>query len=97
MAHDRKRAASGARRWVGNLLLAWTFVTGLSIAFGSAWYYRTKDLKIVIAYLGAPAIIGAALLLALLGVTLASRGKPRVPVEADGIRARKQKQQWFGR
>lgn len=98
MGHRRKtESASEVRRWLGNLLIAWTFVTGLTITFASAWYYRTKDIKVIIAYLGAPAILGAALFLTIGIMALATRTKAHVPVEADGLRASKQKQGIFGR
>lgn len=94
---SRKERASGARQWIGNLLVAWTFVAGLALTFASAWYYRTGDLESVIAWLGAPALVGAALFLALGLLSLVAREKPREVVEADGIRARKQREGWFGR
>ena len=97
MGRRRKESAAGVRRWMGNLLVAWTFVTGLAVTFASAWYYRTKDVKIIIAYLGAPAIVGAALFLTIGIMSLAMRTKPRIPIEADGLRASKQKQRIFGR
>lgn len=94
---NRKESASGVRRWIGNLIVAWTFVTGLAVTFASAWYYRTGDIKIIIAYLGAPFLIGAALFLMLGTMMLATRTKRRAPVESDGIRATKQKKAFFGR
>lgn len=97
MGRRRRDTGAETRRWLGNLLLAWTFATGLAICFASAWYYRTRDLKVVIAYLGAPALIGAGLLITIGLVSLIMRTKPREPIEADGIRARKQREGIFGR
>ena len=94
---NRKESAPEVRRWLGNLLVAWTFVTGLTVTFASAWYYRTGDIKVIIAYLGAPALIGAALFLATGAMALATRTKAHVPIEADGLRASKQRQKIFGR
>lgn len=93
----KKESAREVRRWMGNLLVAWTFVTGLAVAFASAWYYRTGDIKIILAYLGAPAIVGAALFLTAGILALATRTEAHVPVEADGLRASKQRQGIFGR
>jgi pheromone shutdown protein TraB len=89
--------ASQMRAWMGNLLAAWTFVTGLAVTFASAWWYRTRDIKILIAYVGAPVIVGLALFLTLGIMAAVMRTKPRKPVEADGVRARKQREAWFGR
>ena len=97
MGQNRKESSPEVRRWLGNLLVAWTFVTGLALTFASAWYYRTRDLKVIIAYLGAPAIVGAALFITMGIMALATRTKAHVPIEADGLRASKQRQKIFGR
>lgn len=90
-------AASGARKWLGNLLVAWTFVASVAVCFGSVWWQRTGEIEVLIAYLAAPAAIGALLLLMMAGVSLASRSKGHIPIEADGLRARKQRERIFGR
>ena len=95
----KTKDAGGAevRRWLGTLLVAWTFVTGCLVTFASAWYYRTGDVKVILAYLGAPAIVGAALFLTIGIMSFAMRTKAHVPIEADGLRASKQRQKIFGR
>lgn len=94
---NRKESSPEVRRWMGTLLVAWTFVTGLAATFATAWWYRTGDLKVVIAYLGAPAAIGAVLFLAMGSMMLATRTKAHVPIEADGLRASRQRKRIFGR
>lgn len=65
-----------ARPWIGTLLVAWSLVTACAVTLAAAWYSRTKDLEIVIAYLGAPFLVGLALF-AFMGITLVvGRTKP---------------------
>lgn len=97
MGLRRKESAPEVRAWLGNLLAAWTFVTSLLVTFASAWWYRTKDVKVMIAYIGAPALVGLALFITMGIMALVMRTKPHAPLEADGVRARKQKEAWFGK
>lgn len=62
MAVGRRNTVKGARGWLGTLLVAWTFVTGSALLLASAWYQRTGDLRIIIAWLGAPFLVGFVLL-----------------------------------
>lgn len=92
----RRRGSPQLRQWLGNLLVAWTFVTGLAVVFASALYQRTGDLKILISYLGAPFLIGTALFV-LIGVFgLAAREKPREMAEPLAAPRRRQ-ESIFGR
>lgn len=86
---SRKASSPEARKWLGNLLVAWTFVTGLSAAFASAWYGRTGDIKVLIAYLGAPFLVGVVLFTSLGVYALATRSAERDPVAASGRRHRR--------
>ena len=97
MGLQRKDSESQVRTWLGNLMAAWALVTGLALTFASAWWYRTKDLKILIAYVGAPLLVGLALFITMGIMALVMRTKPRPPIEADGLRARKQREAWYGR
>ena len=69
---------------MGNLLVAWTFVTGLAAAIASAWYSRTGDIKVLIAYLGAPFLIGVVLFVSLGLYLVATREARRDPIEPCG-------------
>lgn len=77
MAVGRKETLSGARGTLGTLLVAWTFITGSALVIATAYYQRTGDLKVIIAWLGAPFLIGTALFLCVALVWAASRSKPR--------------------
>lgn len=83
------QSASGSRQLVGTLLVAWTFVTGCALVLATALYQRSGDLKVLIAWLGAPFVVGTALMLMLLVTTLATRTKTEAHVEMPtGIRRR---------
>ena len=97
MGHATGGSSPEVRKWMGNLLVAWTFVTGLTATFASAWWFRTGDIKILIAYLGAPFLVGCALFLFLGLMALATRTKAHQAIEPDGLRARKQREGWFGK
>lgn len=77
MARRKGKTVTGARQWLGNLLVGWTVVTGMALVLASAWYHRTGDLKILIAYLGAPFIVGTCLFI-LIGV-VSLLGRTRAP------------------
>lgn len=91
MALDTRRSGSSAqtRAVLGTLVVAWTFVTGCALAIASAWYYRTKDLNILLAYLGAPFLVGTALFITIGVVTLAARGEDRAPLEPSELRPKR--------
>lgn len=61
MAVGRKDTVKGAKGWLGTLLVAWTFVTGSALLLASAYYQRTKDLSVIIVWLGPPFLIGMVL------------------------------------
>lgn len=90
MGYKSRRASTGHRQLLGTLLVAWSLVTGCAAVFASAVYYRTGDLAILIAYLGAPFIIGTVLLFLVAISGWASRTKEEViePVSTE-IRVRK--------
>jgi len=87
---QRKTTVKGARQWLGNLLVAWSIVAGMAGTLGSAWYYRTGDMAILIAYLGAPFLIGTMLFVAIGLVSLAGNvGDRHVTLRAKkGFRRR---------
>lgn len=61
MAGRKRSTIKGARSWVGNLLVAWTFVSGSAVVIASAHYYQTKDLRFLITWLAPPFLIGCLL------------------------------------
>lgn len=61
MGHAYRLGTPQLRQLLGTLLVAWTLITGCAAVFASALYYRSGDLKILIAYLGAPFLIGTVL------------------------------------
>lgn len=65
----RKSTVSGARRWLGTLLVAWTFVTGCALVLATAHYQTRHDLRVLLALLGAPFLIGLALFI-ILGIVV---------------------------
>lgn len=73
MGQAKRRTLPEARRLLGTLLVAWTFITGLAATLASAYYMKTGDLAVLIAYLGAPFVVGMLLFLALAMTTLATR------------------------
>lgn len=85
----RRESSPEVRQWLGNLLVAWTFVTGLFAAFASAWYGRTGDIKILIAYLGAPFLIGVVLFVGLGAYALATSTSR--PIAEDGPSGQRRK------
>lgn len=99
MALESARSSSSAqtRAVLGTLLVAWTFVTGCALAIGSAWYYRTKDINVLLAYLGAPFLVGTALFLTIGFVTLVSRGVDREPLEPAEFRPKRSEALGSGR
>ena len=82
-------ANASARAALGNLLVAWTFVTGCAAAIASAWYYRTGDLKVIIAYLGAPFLVGTALFITTAIVMVISRADKHAPLEPTDVRPKR--------
>lgn len=80
MARQEARAQGNP---LSTLLIAWTVVVGLAFAPVGTWYYRSQDIRIMIAFLGAAFIIGVSLFasmgLARMGARSA-KGK-----ETDGI------------
>lgn len=91
MGLGRRKGASSpeVRQWLGNLMVAWTFVTGLAASIAAAWYGRTGDMKVLISFLGAPFVIGAVLFLALGAYAMATRTRLREVVEPSGTRGRR--------
>lgn len=67
----RKETASGARQWLGTLLVAWTFVTGCALVIATAHYQTRHDLRVLLAFLGAPFLVGCALFITMGIVMLA--------------------------
>lgn len=90
MGDRYNRGTDRTRQLLGTLLVAWTFVTGCALALGSAIYYQTNDLKVLIAWFGAPLLVGTALLIVVAFTTLVSAGA-RVPQgePPEGLRRRK--------
>lgn len=69
----RRSTAGGARQWLGNLLVAWTFVSGSALVLATAYYQRTRDLEILLVWLAPPFLVGSALFLVLTFVVLLGR------------------------
>lgn len=67
--------SSDSRQLLGTLLVAWSFVTGLAAVFASAVYMQTGDLKVLIAWLGAPFLVGSGLMFAVALTGWATRSK----------------------
>ncbi|HEX2021533.1 MAG TPA: hypothetical protein VHH36_02390 [Candidatus Thermoplasmatota archaeon] len=85
----KARSAPEARQWLGNLLVAWTFVSGLALVLASALYQRSGDPKVLIAWLGGPFLVGTVLFVCIGIFGLASRTRGHAPIEpADGPRSR---------
>lgn len=48
----------GARKWLGTLLVAWTFVSSSALLLATAYYQRSGDLRVLIVWLAPPFVIG---------------------------------------
>lgn len=57
----KEKTAHGVRTWLGTLLVAWTFVSGSAVVIASAYYQRSGDLRVLIAWLAPPFLIGCVL------------------------------------
>ncbi len=88
MGYSYKRGSPQFRQLLGTLLVAWSLVTGCAAVFASALYYRSGDLKVIIAYLGAPLVVGSALLvmIAFTGAAVSVKDKSYAP--PTGMRVR---------
>lgn len=75
----------GAKSWLGTLLVAWTFVSGGAVLIGSAYYQRSGNIEVLIAWLAPPFVIGVALFLVMGVVSLAGSTKN---VEVEVVNAK---------
>lgn len=96
LAGTRQRKLQRARRWIGILLIAWTFITGGIVSIGAAYAGRANDLRILIGALAGPLLVGIILMLALGTVRLLEDAWRRSP-EAQTHLERKFGKHVFGR
>lgn len=89
MVGQRKDTVKGARGWLGTLLVAWTFVSGGAVLVATAYYQRTGNIEVLIAWLAPPFILGA-LLFAMMGVVALLGNVRDVPVEVVPQRGTRQ-------
>ena len=85
-----------ARRWIGIMLVAWTLVTGAIVSVGAAYSARSNDIRILIAALTGPLLMGIVILVALGTVRLIERARAR-HVDAAGHMERQFSRHVFGR
>ena len=89
VGRKKQSTVRGAKSWLGTLLVAWTFVSGGAVLIGSAYYQRSGDLAVMIAWLTPPFVIGVALFLVMGVVSLAGNTKA-VEVEVVNHRGTRQ-------
>lgn len=90
MVRRYRRGAPQTRQLLGTLLVAWSLVAGCAATLGSAIYANTQDIKVLIAWFGAPFLVGTVLLLLVAFAGLSTRVKEEIAPEPDptGMRVR---------
>lgn len=73
--NKRQSTVKGAKSWLGTLLVAWTFVSGGAVLVGSAYYQRSGEIEVLIAWLAPPFLLGVALFLVMGVVSLVGNTK----------------------
>lgn len=67
------RSPTPTPKWLANCLMAWVCVTGLVSVLAGALYERTRDIRIAVALLSPLFLIGIALMVGILVVSVAAR------------------------
>lgn len=79
----RNKEASAPSSPLSTLLIAWVVVVGMTFAPVGTYFYKTGDIKVLLAFLGASFLIGGSLFIAMALARLGSRH--RVTNEDGGI------------
>lgn len=71
----RKKEASAPSSPLSTLMVAWVVVVGMTFAPVGTYFYRTGDIKVMIAFLGASFLIGGCLFFAMALARMGSRNR----------------------